>query len=91
MHHPKPNRSGCTKYSYPLIDLLIEHRVSLQKYWVSQPFTNDYQVVQRYSAECELDRPNEISGCDLYVVEDKVAKKEFTFYIYLGNWPHLHE
>jgi hypothetical protein len=68
-----------------------EHRVSLQKYWVSQQFTNEYHVVQRFSAECELKRPDEISGCDVYVVEDDVTKKQFTFYIYMGNWPHLYK
>jgi hypothetical protein len=68
-----------------------EHRVSLQKYWVSQQFKNDYHVVQRYSAECTLKRPNEFSGCDVYVVEDDVSKKQFTFYIYMGNWPHLYK
>ena len=67
-----------------------EHRVSLQKYWVSQQFTNDYRVVDRYSAECELTRPNEISGCDVYVVEDLVTEQQVTFFIYMGNWPHLY-
>jgi hypothetical protein len=67
-----------------------EHRVSLQKYWVSQQFTNDYRVVDRYSAECDLKRPNEISGCDVYVVEDLVTRQEVTFFIYMGNWPHLY-
>jgi hypothetical protein len=68
-----------------------EHRVSLQKYWVSQQFTNDYRVVDRYSAECELKRPKEINGCDVYVVEDQVTKQQVTFYIYMGNWPHLYQ
>ena len=68
-----------------------EHRVSLQKYWVSQQFKNDYRVVERYSASCDLKRPNEISGCDVYVVQDELSKQEFTFFVYMGNWPHLYK
>jgi hypothetical protein len=64
-----------------------EHRVSLQKHWLSLHLPEQLRFVSRSLNECGLKRSGEYPFCDLYVFEDPVSKETFEYYIYTGNWP----
>ncbi|HEY0684006.1 MAG TPA: hypothetical protein VGD45_16870 [Steroidobacter sp.] len=64
-----------------------QHRVGLQKYWLSKNVPKDFEYRVRSLVECGLQRPGEFAACDHYVFVDPKSEQEFHYYIYVGNWP----
>jgi hypothetical protein len=70
-----------------LTDADRQHRVDLQKYWLSKNVPKDFEYRTRSLDECGLERPGEFAACDHYVFGDPKSGQEFHYYIYVGNWP----
>ncbi len=64
-----------------------QHRVDLQKHWLSLHVPKGARLISRSLNECGLMTKGEYPYCDLYVFEDPVTGKQFEYYIYVGNWP----
>ncbi len=64
-----------------------QHRVNLQKHWLSLHVPKGARLISRSLNECSLKRKGEYSFCDLYVFEYPATKKQLEYYIYVGNWP----
>lgn len=70
-----------------LTDADREHRVGLQKYWLSRNVPKEFELQRRSLVQCDLKRPDEFAACDRYVFVDPESKQQFNYYIYVGNWP----
>ena len=64
-----------------------QHRVDLQKHWLSRNVPKHLELQSRTLDECGLKRPDEIAACDHYVFVDAKSKQTIHYYIYVGNWP----
>jgi len=64
-----------------------QHRVDLQKHWLSLHVPKTARLILRSLNECGLKREGEFPFCDVYVFEEPATKKQLEFYIYIGNWP----
>lgn len=63
------------------------HRTDLQKVWLKENVPVEYAFVTRSLDDCGLKRKGEIAMCDHYRFKDKNTEREFSYFIYVGNWP----
>ena len=64
-----------------------QHRVDLQKHWLSRNVPKGLEYRSRSLDQCDLKRPGEFAACDHYVFVDPESEQELHYYIYAGNWP----
>jgi len=70
-----------------LTDSDRQHRVHLEKYWLSVNVPKELEYRFRSLDECGLKRAGEFAACDHYVFVDPKSDREFHYYFYVGNWP----
>ena len=64
-----------------------EIRVDLQKVWLNKNVPKEFRFAGRSQVfECGQKLAGEFHHCDQYVFTD-LAGVEFTYHIYIGNWP----
>lgn len=64
-----------------------EHRISLQKHWLSVNVPKNLVLEMRAQVQCAFKRDGEFSVCDCYTYSDPATGKQVSYYIYIGNWP----